>query len=206
MSDSLLNHLTRHIGPVTTIFEEIVPGEPRLDIVHIASSLLRRYEVVVTRGMSHMPMAVPPERNEPRFAEILAVLPKGWPVRASAFGAEANYWPIRLLKTLAQLPTQGDTWLGFGHTHANGSSETTVKPYAQNTSLCATVILPPATLGERAWKFQRPDGEEVFLWAAVPLYLSELKFKQMQGVDALLELFDKNRISDKIDPQRKAAI
>jgi Suppressor of fused protein (SUFU) len=144
MSDPLFDHLTRHIGPVTTVFEEIVPGDPRLDIVHISSSLFRRYEVIATRGMSARAMAVPPDSSEPRFAELLALLPKGWPVRASAFGAENNYWPIRLLKTLAQLPSEGATWIGFGHTHANGSSEATVKPYAQNTGLCAVVLLPPS--------------------------------------------------------------
>ena len=188
------------------ILEEIVPGEPRLDVVHIASSFFRRYEVVVTRGMSAKAMAVPSDSSEPRFAELLAVLPKGWPIRTSAFGAEGNYWPIRLLKTLARHPAERNTWLGFGHTHANGSSEAAVKPYAQNTALCATVVLPPATLGERAWNFRRPDGEEVFLWAAVPLHLSELKFKQRHGVGALLDLFDKSRITDKIDPERKPVV
>ena len=203
MSDLLLKHLERAVGPITTIFEEIVPGQPKLDLIHIESSFFRRYEVVVTRGMSANAMTVPPDCSEPHFAEVLAVLPKGWPVRQSAFGAEANYWPLRLLKTLAQHPFQANTWLGFGHTHANGSSEATVQPYAQNTELCAVVALPSLTLGEKAWSYTREDGQRVALWAVVPLYLTELKFKQANGVDALLDLLSKHRVTDIINPTRK---
>jgi hypothetical protein len=137
---------------------------------------------------------------------LLTILPKGWPVRQSAFGAENNYWPIRLLKTLGRHPFEAGTWLGFGHTHANGPSEATLKPYAQNTQLCAVALLPSITLGERAWSYRKPDGEEVFLWAAVPLHLSELRFKQTRGVDALLDLLQKHRVSDMIDPSRKPVV
>jgi hypothetical protein len=203
VNDALLQHLARHVGAITTVFEEIVAGDPKLDVVHIGSTLLRRYEVVVTRGMSSRPMAVPPDCKEPRFAELLAILPKGWPVRQSAFGSESNYWPIRLLKTLARHPFEANTWLGFGHTHANGPSEATMKPYAQNTELCAVALLPSITLGERAWSFSRPDGQEVFLWVVVPLYLSELKFKLAHGADELLDLFSRRGVSDMIDPTRK---
>ncbi|WP_421881568.1 suppressor of fused domain protein [Methylibium sp.] len=203
MSDSLLEHLKKSVGPITTVFEEIVPGEPKLDLIHIGSSFFRRYEVVVTRGMSRQPMQLPADCNEPRFAEMLAVLPKGWPIRQSAFGAEANYWPLRLLKMLAQHPFQANTWVGFGHTHANGSSPETVQPYAQNTELCAVVTLPSLTLGEKAWSYIREDGERVALWAAVPLYFSELQFKMDKGIDALLDRISEKRVSDVIDPSRK---
>jgi Suppressor of fused protein (SUFU) len=206
MSDPLLEHLQKHVGPITTVFEELVPGEPKLDLVHVGSSFFRRYELVVTRGMSAQPMDTPVGCTEPRFAEILALLPKGWPVRKSAFGAEANYWPLRMIKTLAQHPFHAKTWLGFGHTHANGASESTVKPYAQNTNLCAVITLPSLTLGERAWSYKREDGELVALWAAVPLHLSELKFKQANGVDALLDLLSRNKITDLIDPARRAVV
>jgi hypothetical protein len=206
MNDPLLEHLTRHAGPVTAVFEEIVAGDPKIDIIHIGSSFLRRYELLVTRGMSARPMAVPPESEEPRFAELLTLLPKGWPVRQSAFGEENNYWPIRLLKTLARHPFEAGAWLGYGHTHANGDSEATLKPYAQNTELCAVVILPSVTLGERAWSYRRPDGQEVFLWAAVPLFPSELKFKLTNGLDALLELLERGRVSDIVKPTRKRVV
>jgi hypothetical protein len=43
-------------------------------------------------------MAVPDGSAESRFAEVLAVLPKGWPLTVAEFSDERNYWPIRLLE------------------------------------------------------------------------------------------------------------
>jgi hypothetical protein len=202
----LLRHLERQVGPVKAVFEGVaVPGQPKIDLVHVASTFLRRHEIVVTRGMSAQPMTLPADCNEPRFAELLVLLPKGWPLGEGAVdnaNDENHHWPLRLLKTLALHPFQSGTWLGFGHTHANGASADTVRPYAGNTELCAVVTLPSLTLGEHTWSYER-GGEKVRLLAAVPLHLSELKFKQANGIDALLDRMADRRVTDRIDPARK---
>jgi len=204
--NDIAGHIEKRIGPVHNNFREIVSDDLQIDVYHVKSTLFRRYEVLVTSGMSAKPMAVPPESREARFAEVLAVLPRGWPLTKSSFDDERNYWPIRLLKTLARYPHHAKTWFGFGHTMANGASELDTKPYAEGTRLCAAILLPPASLGEAAWTCRRPDGEEVFFWAAVPLHMDELKFKLANGVDPLLELFDRHRVSDRIDPLRPSVV
>jgi hypothetical protein len=202
----LIRHIEKHIGPIHTTFQEILSDDLQIDVHHVKSSLFRRFEVVVTTGMSAKPMSVPAESKESRFAEVLAILPKGWPLKKPAFDDEKNYWPIRLLKTLARHVHHANTWFGLGHTHANGASEADTKPYADGTQLCAVMLLPPASLGEAAWTLKRSNGEEVFFWSAVPLHMDELKFKMARGVDPLLELFDKNGVSDRIDPLRQSAV
>jgi hypothetical protein len=206
MTDSLTAEVSRHverrIGPIHTVFREIESDDLHIDVLHVKSSLFRRYEVLVTSGMSAKPMVVPEESKEPRFAEVLVVLPKGWPLTVANFNDERNYWPVRLIKTLARYPHHANTWLGFGHTHANGESEAGTKPYAEDTSLCACILLPPSTLGEAAWSLKRSEADEVFFWSVVPLYMSELKFKIEHGVDPLLDLFDKSGVTDRIDPAR----
>lgn len=204
--EAISAHIERHVGRVQTVFHEIVSDELHIDVHHVKSSLFRRYEVLVTTGMSALPMSVPVDSNEPRFAEIVTILPKGWPVSSEAFVDERNYWPIRLMKTLARLPHQGNTWLGFGHTMANGQVEQDMKPYAEGTGLCAVAILPPSTLGEEFWCMQRPGAPDVFFWAAVPLHRAELKFKLEHGIDPLLDLFDKNGVTDRIAPQRPSVV
>jgi len=204
--DAISAHIKRCIGPVHTVFHEIVSDDLHIDIHHVKSSLFRRYEVLITSGMSAIPMAVPAESNEPRFAEIVTVLPKGWPVSKEAFADERNYWPLRLMKTLARLPHGGNTWLGFGHTLANGAAEEDVVPYAENTRLCATAVLPPSSLGEDFWCMKRKDAPDIFFWAAVPLHMSELKFKLENGIDPLLELFDKHGVTDRIAPERPSVV
>ena len=128
-------HIERHIGRIHMVFHEIVSDDLHIDIHHVKSSLLRRFEVLVTSGMSALPMAVPGDSNEPRFAEIVTVLPKGWPLTKEAFSDERNYWPIRLMKTFARLPHRDNTWLGLGHTLANGESENLMTVRGWNASL-----------------------------------------------------------------------
>jgi len=203
----ITKHIEKNIGPVHTVFHEIVSDDLHIDVHHVKSTLFRRYEVLVTSGMSARPMAVPVDSKEPRFAEMLVILPKGWPINRQAFDDEKHYWPVRLIKTLARLPHHAHTWLGFGHTVANGETEKATKPYADGTSLSASIVLPPSSLGETAWALKSGDaGDEVFFWAAVPLHMSELKFKLEHGVDLLLELFDRHGVTDRIDPMRPSVV
>ena len=204
--DAISNHIERHVGRVHTVFHEIVSDDLHIDIHHVKSAPWRRYEVLVTSGMSALPMAVPPGSDDPRFAEIVALLPKGWPLTKEAFADERSYWPLRLIKTLARLPHNGSTWLGFGHTMANGESEDKVERYAEGTDLCAVAVLPPSTLGEGFWCMKRKDDTEIFFWAAVPLHLAELQFKLKHGIEPLLELFDRHGVTDKIDPGRASVV
>jgi hypothetical protein len=199
-------HIERTIGPVETVFHEIVSDGLHIDVHHVKSSFFRRYEVLVTSGMSEWKMAVPDDSREARRAEILTVLPKGWPLNRAAFEKEDHYWPIRLIKSLARFPRDAGTWLGFGHTVANGSEATGALPYAPNIRFNAAAILPPMTLGKDVWSMKSKSGEEVFFWAAVPLYPEEMKFKLENGMDALLDLFDRHKVSERIDVGRASVV
>ncbi|HEV7913200.1 MAG TPA: suppressor of fused domain protein, partial [Albitalea sp.] len=173
MLEQVTRHIERRIGAIHTVFHEVVSDDLHIDLHHVKSTLFRRCEILVTSGMSARPMQVPSGARVPRFAEVLMVLPKGWPLSKSDFDDEKCYWPMRLMKSLARYPHHHNTWLGFGHTLANGATEAQTQPYAEGTSLCASVLLPPSSLREAAWSFKRSDKEDVFLWAAVPLHLNE---------------------------------
>ena len=110
------------------------------------------------------------------------------------------------MKRLARLPHDGNTWLGFGHTVAHGEDQGEIRPFAEGTRLCAAVLLPPSTLGEEAFCMRRPNGGDVFFWAAVPLHLAELKFKMQNGIEPLLDLFDQHRVTDRVDPARSSVV
>ncbi len=204
--DEITRHIERTIGPIHIVFHEIVSDDLRIDVHHVKSTLLRRYEVLVTSGMSARPMQVPDGLEQPRYAEMLVVLPRGWPLKHEDFTDERNYWPLRLIKTLARFPHGANTWLGFGHTVANGGGVDSCPPYAEGTALCASAILPSSTLGESAWQMRAASGEEVFFWAAVPLHMAELEFKMKHGIDPLLDLFDQHKVTDRIDPVRRSVV
>ena len=78
---------------------------------------------------------------------------------------EKWYWPIRLLKSLARLPINCDSWLGHGHRVENR------EPFADNTKLCtATLIGPQST----------EDGSEVALCRAARRSTSIRSFRFMR--------------------------
>lgn len=204
--EEISGHIERHVGRIATVFHEIVSDDVHIDVHHVRSTLLRRYEVFVTSGMSAKPMNAPQEMADFRHAELLAILPRGWPCTKESWSDERNYWPIRLLKNLARYAHHNDTWLGYGHTVANGASESGPQPYAPDTALCATLLMPSATLGEKAWVLERPDGTQCCFWTVVPLHAAELRYKLEHGADALTDLFDRARVSDRIDPRRPSVV
>lgn len=204
-SPDILAHVERQIGPVFQIFEEIITDDLQIDILHVKSSLFRRYEVLITSGMSAKPMAVPNDSEESPFAEVLILLPRKWPLSTSDFGDESYYWPIRLLKDIARYVHHSNTWIGFGHTVAMAESSEELQPYAPSTALCACVMLPPLSLGEASWCLKRQGRHDVFFWSAVPIYKEELALKIDSGIDALMDQFDRLQISDRVDPERRNA-
>jgi hypothetical protein len=201
-ADDVAEHVRRQIGPIDALFYDVGTAEPRVDLAHVRSTPRRPYEVVVTSGMSALPMAVPATAPQLAYADVLALLPRDWPIDQTEWRDERAYWPIRLLRTLARYPHQTGSWLGFGHTVGNGNPEFGTQPYSPGTALCAAMLMPPLTLGRTAWVLRRPDGRQCCFWAVVPLHASELRFKARRGIDALLERFDRAQVFDRIDPDR----
>ena len=81
------------------------------------------------RGMGAHRMNVPEELAEYKLerAELAIALPSDWKLDQESMKDEKWYWPIRLLKSLARLPINCDSWLGHGHTVENR------EPFADNT-------------------------------------------------------------------------
>jgi hypothetical protein len=191
-------HIRQHVASVTTVFHELISDELHIDVHHVKPSLFRRFHVLVTSGMSAVPMETGEGAREFRFAELCIVLERPWRVSHAAFAEERWYWPIRLLKNLARYPFENRTWLGYGHT----VSAPTAAAYAPDTELCGGILLPPRSLGEGFSRMQRSDGAETFFWAVVPLYPQELQFKLEHGASALMDALDAAGINDVVARDR----
>jgi len=193
-------HIERHVGPVAMVFHEIVSTGIHVDVHHVAAAADRPFHVLVTSGMSDLPMTVPEGAEEFRHAELFVAVPAAWPLTMAAFDDENNYWPIRTLKRLARLPHEYETWLGVGHTVGNGEPP---EPYAPGTRLCGALLVGPISAPQEFGTLVMPDGRKVHFLQVMPLYAEEMQLKVERGTDALLELFDRHRISDVIDPKRR---
>ena len=197
--EAIGRHVDTTIARVESVFHELVSDALHIDVLHVPPAVGRRFHTLVTSGMSELPMHTPDDADEFRFAELSILLEPGWRLEQSTFSDERHYWPVRLLKTLARMPFEHRTWLGFGHTTASADPP---EPYAPDTALCAAMVLPPMTLGEPFSRMTRADGASTYFWSVVPLYEQELRFKMEHGTDALLERFDAAGVTDLVSRDR----
>lgn len=201
--DAIVEHVQRHVGEVTMVFHEIVSDLVHIDVHHVPPEPGREFHTLITTGMSDKPMTVPEGAEEFRFAELVLCLPPDWKLTREDFADEANYWPIRLMKELARLPHEYDTWLGPGHSVPNGDPP---QPYAPNTKFCCAVVVPAFRFGKDFLRLELPDERVVNFYSIWPLLPDETEFKLKHGYDELMEQLFARDVTDVIDLTRRSAV
>ena len=198
--EAVKGHIQQYFGKVENVFHELVSPDIHVDICMVPPTEERDYCTLVTMGMGAHRMNVPEELVEYKLerAELAIALPADWKLDQESMKDEKWYWPIRLLKSLARLPINCDSWLGHGHTVENR------EPFADNTKLCTATLIGPQDTEDGSEVCTLPGGEEVNFYQVIPLYEDELDYKLEHDADALL---DKMRgISFVVNPTRQDAI
>ncbi|MDQ0361504.1 suppressor of fused domain protein [Breznakia pachnodae] len=191
--EQLDTFISEHFGSADNVFHEIVSPDIHLDIGIIAPTSERNYYTLVTMGMGAHKMNIPPQlEGFFGYAELMIVLPPDWKIEDNS---EEWYWPIRLLKGLARLPINCDTWLGFGHTIDNQG------PFADTTNLSSSMLVSPFSVEEKG-TFVDMDSKRVHFYQIIPLYNEEVNYKLEQDAESLLELM-KDEYPFIINPNRK---
>jgi len=192
-------HIERHLGPVKTVFHEIISDMVHIDVHFVPPTASVPYVRLVTSGMSDLPMHMPANVDAPRHAELMITLPPDWKLDEASFKNETWYWPVRLLKSLARLPHKHQTWIGWGHTIPHGDP---AQPYAPNTKFNGALILPPLSAPEDFLELRIDAAKTIAFFAVVPLYEEEMQLKLSAGTDELLKRFDKHDLDDIVKPGR----
>ncbi|MCW4468318.1 suppressor of fused domain protein [Flavobacterium sp. MFBS3-15] len=182
-----------------TVFHEIISDKVHIDIYMIKANEERDFHILLTSGLSSLPMNVPQGAENQAYAEIYTLLPADWKLSQEDFENEDNYWPIRQLKTLARFPHLYGTWIGEGHTIANGNPPQRMSP---NCAFEGVILLAGYTLGQE-FTFIDAGEKVISVLSMIPLYAEEMDFKLKKGRDALLDKFDKYNISEITDINRK---
>ncbi|MDO5608012.1 MAG: suppressor of fused domain protein [Capnocytophaga sp.] len=200
--EEITRHLEKHIGPVESVFHEILSEYVHIDVHWIKPNEAFPYNILVTSGMSDMPMHLPAGLENPRqymYGEMMVILPAHWEISEEAFENENNYWPVYFLKMLARLPHQYKSWLAYGHTLPNGEN---ADPIANTNFGCMMVMPPFVTFDEDFLQMETSDGNIINFYAMIPLYKEEMELKLNLGVEALLDKFDDYGILEVIDINR----
>ena len=198
--EAVEGHIQQYFGKVENVFHELVSPDIHVDICMVPPTEERDYCTLVTMGMGAHRMNVPEELVEYKLerAELAIALPADWKLDQESMKDEKWYWPIRLLKSLARLPINCDSWLGHGHTVENR------EPFADNTKLCTATLIGPQDTEDGSEVCTLPGGEEVNFYQVIPLYEDELDYKLEHDVDALLNKMA--GISFVVNPTRQDAI
>lgn len=196
-------HIEKYVGEIKKVYHEIVSEYIHVDVHWIAPTKKRNFHTLITSGMSFRPMNVPKGMEDYKYGELLLCLPPEWKLSQKDFSNENNYWPIRWLKILASFPHEYNSWLSRGHTIPNGESG---EPFAPNTKFSGMYITYPLHFETDFVKLKISPKKTVWFYSVIPLYTKEWKFKLDKGSDALEELFDKNKVSELLNPKRPSII
>jgi hypothetical protein len=202
-TEAIDRHIQRHFGPITFVWHELVSDLVHIDVHVVEPSPARPYFTLVTSGMSDRPMTVPADAGSSPYAELIMCLPADWPMTGEAFRDENAYWPIRLLKMVARLPHEYDTWIAAWHSVPNGDP---AEPYAPDTPFVGVLVAPMIKCGSDAHTITTDAGKQISLLALVPLHPAEVRLKLTDGTDALINALDRVTASEVFDPTRPSSV
>lgn len=183
--------------------EYFVLHEEQSSLVHIDVHVLhpapgRPYFVLLTSGMSLLPMKVPEGLEKFSRAEILLCLPPDWPLSRSNLGwREPSYfWPIQALKSCALYLHEHQTWLAYGHSVG-------LPTFGGANAHFEGVVFMPPNLGLPGFdRIAISRREYINVLAMIPMVNGELAFKLNHGIDALAGRFEAAGITELLIPDR----
>lgn len=193
-------YIKTNFGEFTEVYHEIVSLDIHLDLAILPPTQERNYYRLVTMGMGAYRMNVPSALDdyELNYAELMIDLPADWKLQSDD---ENDYWPLRWLKTVARLPLESNTWVGYGHTIAAGENHETLAAnnYFEGVGLIHAMNLQ----GEEA-KLRMSSKKLVRFYRMIALYGAELDYKQQcEDIEPLLKRFDTKDQTFIVDIHRK---
>ncbi|MEN2416221.1 suppressor of fused domain protein [Flavobacterium mesophilum] len=181
------------------VFDEIESEIIHRDIFFIKANQDRPYHILLSCGMSALPMDVPKDTESSEYVEIMILLPKEWNLEYDSFSDEKNYWPIRIMKEIMMSPHENKTWFGFGHTFGYEEDD----EFAEGVGFNSVMLAHSMELSDDFTQIQLENEKVVDIYTLIPLYKEELEFKKKNGAYALLEHFDKFGIEEIVEIGRK---
>ncbi len=199
----ITRHIETHLGPVTTVFHELVSTDVHIDVHIVAPTAERPFYTLVTSGMSDRAMTVPTGAEHLAYAELALCLPPDWPMTEADWQDENNYWPIRALKTLARFPHEYQTWLCLDHTVPHGNPAT---PYAPDCPFSCALLSTANTAPLEFATLVLSPQKTIYFFGVVFIYPEELQFKLESGAEPLVEALETMGHCELVDLARESVI
>ena len=172
--------------------EIVVLNEIETELIHsdiyiIRADENRRFNILLTCGMSDLPMSTTDDNDLFEYAELMMLLPEDWDF--DSLNDEKIYWPIRILKELSLIPYPDKTRLGFGHTFENDGE------FAEEIGFNSVIIIDSFEMPPEFIKIESED-KVINILSVIPMYKEEFDFKNKFGIEKLLNNFEKFEIEE----------
>lgn len=188
-------HIEEKFGEVTKVFHEIVSDDIHLDILIIPPNEQTDFYKLFTVGMGAKRMNVPKKHEVYQLerAEIGLFLPSDFNIDTIS---EDCFWPAQLLKQVARMPFEQNSWIAHGHTVEIQIDTVNGNEFQGCTLLSLNGGIPEFHI----------NSKFIHLYLIVPLYKDEINYLLNNNVDDLLDKFDENGITPVVDINRKSVV
>lgn len=199
-------HLRRFLGDEFTLLTEKVSMGIHLDVYVFPPSDEVPYVTLVSSGMSDLAMNKPPGYDG-KHLELLIGVPAGWPgldpLDGDLLAGPANFWPMKLLKDVARIPSTYDSFVDWGHTIRDDDGAL----FAPGLPFNGAIVGPPLGYPPNIMRATTPLGDVDYL-AVFPATPEEMDFKIAihGGGDALIDRYSEARVSAVVNPQRAGVV
>lgn len=196
---SYMNHLERSLGEFESIYKQIAPTDPPIDILSFQGE---KFNALVTNGMRYLPMNVPEYLKGNAYAELVMFIDKSFDISDEGFLKEENSWLLQSLRDLAMYPRLTNSYLGWGHAVGNGEERT---PYYSGSDLCGMLIYPPVVQEDMKFYTFKEGEKTTYIYNVMPLYTEEIDFILKHSGDAYFDRIRELGISQVIKKNRPNA-
>lgn len=173
--------------------------ENHIDIYWIrAPKDIMDYAILLTVGISRVEQNLEGDYDAPNFIEVMMLVPWDWNF-SDYHWTDDEYWPIHHLKTIAKIPSTQNTWYGYGHSIDSAADNSLIK----GTNFKASVLLETITLTNDFVNIKVDDEKTIHIFSAVPIYPEELDFKIKHSAGELIDKFNRYRIDEVVDINRR---
>ena len=184
-------HYERFFGPMTQKIMHSTDVKPvHIDIYQFEPIKDRSHWTLITSGMSNERQIEPKDCQEymsPR-AEILMYVP------------EPQGWMFNVLKGLAEMPFEDNTYLHWWHTVPNGM------PMTAKPSLLTSYFFLPPYFEPEGFTDLELDGDPIdFLWM-VPITEAEREYAVKHGSQELEKIFEEAEMLPVLDESRQSLV
>ena len=194
-----MNHLERSLGEFESIYKQITPTDPPIDILSFQGE---KFNALVTNGMRYLPMNVPEYLKGNAYAELVMFIDKSFDISDEGFLKEENSWLLQSLRDLAMYPRLTNSYLGWGHTVGNGEER---MPYYSGSDLCGMLIYPPVVQEDMKFYTFKEGEKTTYIYNVMPLYTEEIDFILKHSGDAYFDRIRELGISQVIKKNRPNA-